>query len=129
MMGSSKLCPAATSGVADATRVAAGNGASQTKAGVRRIRAAKVPLPRSKPWLSGQVANVLDLAGDPARDVVGPHYIAGPGVAAPLLIDAHDDALIHGGGGGLDVEWVDREHMWMQLFIGTDVLGEDDHPI
>src|SRR6266849_10453006 len=74
-----------------------------------------------------EVADVLHLPGDPARYVVDAHDVAHRLVPLPALLAAYGQALVDGFRGGLDIERVDREDMWLKLLMGAGVLGEDDH--
>src|SRR5712692_1972943 len=69
------------------------------------------------PGSSYQVADVLDLAADPARDVIGTHDVARALVPPTPLLRAHHQAAVDRVGGRLDVERVDREDVWVQLLV------------
>src|SRR6266699_7047250 len=71
----------------------------------------------SYPRSAHQVADVLDLAADPARDVIGAHDVARALVAPPLFLHAHHQAAVDRVGGRLDVERVDRQDVRMQLLM------------
>src|ERR1700682_4804365 len=77
--------------------------------GIRRARA-------------DQVAQVLHLVADPARDVVGSHHLARGPVHPVPIFGRHRQTRIHRGGGGLDVERIDRQHVLAQLFVCPSVF-------
>src|SRR5438034_9439952 len=85
-------------------------------------------LARAETWRRDQVADVLHLARDPARDVVGPHDLARTLVAAPLFVLAHHDRLVHRVRGRLDLEPVHGQHVVTQLFRGPHAPGPHAHP-
>src|SRR5581483_7929464 len=71
----------------------------------------------AQPGGGNEIAYVLHLPADPARDVVGPHHVARAVILPAPLLNAHHQALVDGLGGRLDIEGVHREHVRMQLLV------------
>src|SRR5919201_4295347 len=75
-----------------------------------------------------QVPDVLKLGDDPACDVVlldhGLHPLQ-PGMA---LDGIHEQGLVQGFGGGVDVEGVDGERPLSQFLMSTRIFRQYEHP-